>query len=171
MNYNIHPIIVHFPIAMLFVYSFIKILPFRKWLPKISWSNIEIVLLLVGVLGAWASSATGETAEHLVRPNREVLSMHKFFAGASTWIYGLLLAGELLPIVSPKILERFNYFSIGKILNPIQKILSNIYVLKILSLFGFIAILMTGLLGGVMVYGTTADPIAGVVLKILGITL
>jgi hypothetical protein len=36
-------------------------------------------------------------------------------------------------------------------------------------LFGLLAISLTGLLGGVLVYGTSADPIAGLVLKLLGI--
>ena len=55
MTYNIHPLFVHFPIAFLFIYSLIKIVPVKKWLPKVSWKDIERVLLVVGVLGAFAA--------------------------------------------------------------------------------------------------------------------
>ena len=79
MQYNIHPIIVHFPIAMLFLYSIIKVLPFKKWFPNVSWKHIEIVLLLVGVVSAFTASSTGEIAEELVRPNEDVLGAHQFF--------------------------------------------------------------------------------------------
>lgn len=171
MNYNIHPIIVHFPVAFLFIYSVLKILPFKKWFKNTNWSHVEIIILITGVLGAWAGNATGEMAEHMVRVNREVLQMHTFFAGATSTFYVILLAGELLPFITLKITERFNFMNISKLLLFFQKILSNRVVMILLAILGLVAVSMTGLLGGVMVYGTTADPLAAPVLKMLGITL
>ena len=91
MTYNIHPIIVHFPIALLFLYSIIKILPLNKWLPKVAWRDIERVLLVFGVLGAFVALATGQIARHLIQPNRDLIHAHSNFASISTWLYGLLL--------------------------------------------------------------------------------
>ncbi len=169
MTYNIHPIVVHFPIALLLVYSVIKILPWKKWLPNFAWKDIEIVLLTFGLLGAFASSSTGEIAEHLVRPEERLVETHAFFAALSTWLFGLLLAGEILSYLNIKFLSRPEFAKYQKWPNLVAKILTEKTLSKVLAFLGLIAIFMTGLLGGVMVYGVTADPLAPVVLKLLGL--
>lgn len=168
MTYNIHPIFVHFPIAFLFLYSIIKIIPFYKWFPKIAWRDIKLILLVVGVMGAFIANSTGEIAEHLVRPDHDIVEMHALFASMSTWFYGLLLLGELVIFINPFVLK-LNLPKTSGLLIFIQNILTHKIISTALALLGFIAISITGLLGGVMVFGTTADPIAGVVLQILGI--
>jgi uncharacterized membrane protein len=167
--YNIHPIFVHFPIALLFIYSVIKIIPFQKWLPKISWIQIERVLLFVGVLGAFSALYTGDIAEHLTDPNRQIVELHSSLAYLSTFLYGLLFIGELLAIFSPIFVKKFNNFTVNKFIAFFEKILTDRIFGIVVSLFGLLAISLTGLLGGVLVYGTSADPIAGLVLKLLGI--
>lgn len=168
--YNIHPLLVHFPIAFLLLYSLLKILPLDRWLPKVPWRHIQQVVLFFGVLGALVASATGETAEHLVRPNRQIVNMHSFFAGASTWIYGLILIGEITFILNPYIVNKFTQDNIlYKIFKLIEKVLANRIITLLLAIVGVFAISLTGLLGGVMVYGTSADPVAPFVLKVLGI--
>lgn len=171
MTYNIHPILVHFPIALLLIYSFIKIVPFKRWYPNVSWKHIEIALLVFGVLGAFAALSTGELAQHLSRPNRQLVNMHAGFASASTWFYGLILVGEILTFINPFIVLKFNIPPLTKLLNLVQQILTNEILSKVLAFLGLIAITVTGLLGGVMVYGLSADPMARIVLQILGISL
>lgn len=170
MTYNIHPIFVHFPIAFLFVYALIKIVPIRKWLPSVAWNQIERILLVVGVLGAFVANSTGEIAENLTNPNREILNMHTTFASISIWIFTLLLLGEVLVFVIPFVASKLNIAWITNILVQIKQILTNRFLVAVLAVCGFVAISITGLLGGVMVYGTSADPVAGIVLKILGIS-
>ena len=106
MTYNIHPILVHFPIALLFLYSIIKILPLKKWFPKVSWKHIELVLLVSGFVGALLANATGEVAENLVRPDHKLVETHAFMALTATWMYGLLLAGELLSWIHANLLPK-----------------------------------------------------------------
>ncbi len=170
MTYNIHPIIVHFPIALLFLYSIIKILPLQKWLPQVNWKPTERVLLVFGVLGAFAANITGEIAEHLVRPDHKLVEMHALFAGASTWIYGLLLLGEVLTVLIPFLASKTNLPKTMEYLGYIEKVLTQKLLSKLLAFLGLIAITITGMLGGVMVYGLSADPAAKVVLQILGIS-
>jgi uncharacterized membrane protein len=171
MNYNIHPIFVHFPIALLFVYSLIKILPLKRWVPSIAWKDIEQLLLLIGVFGAFAGLATGETAEHLVRPNHQLVEMHSTFAALSTWIYGLLLAGEALDMGIPWISKKVQFPTLLGLLTRIKHILTNPFVTITLAIVGLIAISITGMLGGIITYGVAADPIAPLLVKTLGITL
>lgn len=53
----------------------------------------------------------------------------------------------------------------------LEKLLGNQILSVCLAIVALIAIALTGLLGGVMVYGVSADPVAPMVLKLLGITL
>ncbi len=169
MTYNIHPLFVHFPIAFLLLYSLIRILPFERLVPSLSWRHIQQILLLAGVLGAFLSNTTGELAEHLVRPEEALVEMHAFFALASTWIYGLLLGGEILFILNPYLSKKFPLGSISTLLIKIETLLTNRTPTLVLAVLGVVAISLTGLLGGVMVYGTSADPLAPFILKILGL--
>ncbi len=169
--YNIHPLFVHFPIALLFVYSIIKILPLKKWFPKVAWRDIERLLLLVGVLGAFAALATGDAAEHLAHPNRQLVDMHSTFGAIATWIYGALLAGESAAVINAQGFSFAGWPFVATALRFIEKVLCNRLLAGMLAFLGLVAISVTGMLGGVIAYGVTADPVAPVVLKILGITL
>lgn len=171
MTYNIHPLFVHFPIALLFVYSIIKILPFKRWFSDVSWSQIERALLVVGVLGAFAALATGDTAEHIAQANYQLVDMHSTFAGVATALYVMLLVGEMLRFINPKFLPKISVSWIKKLAVFLEKTLTNTAFSKLVALLALVAISVTGLLGGVIVYGISADPVAGIVLKILGIHL
>lgn len=169
MTYNIHPIFVHFPIAFLLLYSVIKILPFRRWFRSVNWVDVERVLLVFGVLGAFVALQTGELAEKLTMPNKDIVEAHSFFATTSTWVYILILVGEIISISLPWLDSKIKSQKILNILIKVKNILIKPVVTKILAAVGFITITLTGLLGGVMVYGTSADPFAKIVLKLLGI--
>lgn len=172
MTYNLHPIFVHFPIALFTIYSFIKIFPFRRWMPRVSWLDIERVLLVFGIFGAFFALGTGDTAEHLYRGSRAIVEVHSGFASASVWIYGILLFGEFLAILNKEFftfLER--YPKILKVSKSLEKIIKNRIIGKFLALIAFVVLFVAGVLGGVMVYGTTADPFASMILNLLGLGL
>lgn len=169
MTYDLHPIFVHFPIALLFIYSLLKIAPLVKFLTKISWAHIRQALLVFGFLGALAALTTGEIAEELNNPVHDVVEMHSFFAALSTWLYGLLLGSEFLPIINPMLTKVNALKFVLPVTLTVEKILSNKWLAGILAIAALLAILLTGLLGGVMVYGTSADPLAPIVLNLLGI--
>lgn len=169
MTYDLHPIFVHFPIALLFFYSVLKILPFTTWFPKFAWKEVQFVLLVGGVLGAFAALTTGDMAAGDLE--NKLIETHEFFAVSSTWIYSALLAGYVLLFANVTLIPKIGVEILTKVALWAEKILTNNMLSKILALFGLVAITITGLLGGVMVYGTSADPLAGFVLRILGITI
>ncbi len=171
MIYNIHPLFVHFPIAFLFIYSLIKIVPVKKLFSNVFWKDTERILLVVGVLGAFAALSTGEVAESLVRSNPQLVEMHAAFATAATWAYGLLLAGEILLLLIPWISANFQAVKIVKALTIVKDILTHRVFSIGITILGLLALSLAGLLGGVITYGVTADPVAPFVLRILGITL
>jgi uncharacterized membrane protein len=171
MTYNIHPIIVHFPVALLFLYSIIKILPVQKWMPSVAWRDVERVFLVFGILGAMAANATGEVAENLVKPNHDLVEAHAMFASISTWLYGLLLVGEIFAVVNIKLIPKLQIPLLTKLGILVEKVFCHIGFSKIMAFFALITISITGMLGGAMVYGLSADPLVPLILKILGINL
>ncbi len=171
MTYNIHPIIVHFPVALLFLYSFIKIVPFKKWIPSFSWDSVLRALLFFGILGAFAAYMTGDTARALFGPSRSIVEAHESFASISIFIYTVLLIREFLPVFKAKYFEKIKSEEIKKIILLVEKVLTQKALSKILAFLGLVSITITGMLGGIMVYGLSADPIAPLVLKILGLQL
>lgn len=172
MTYNLHPIFVHFPIALLFIYSIIRILPLDRWIKGVSWKDVRVIVLVLGVLGAFASLATGETAEHMIQANHQLVETHAFFASSATWLYVILLIGEVAIVANRRFVGLLSKYSfVLKISRWCEKILANNIVAIILSLLALASITLAGMLGGAIVYGTTADPLAGFVLNLLGISL
>jgi len=84
----------------------------------------------------------------------------------------VLLIAELFIFFQPTWLDN-KYLSFLKSLNPVflflKKLFSQNWIMWLLSGAGALLIAITGLLGGVMVYGTTADPLAAPILNLLGL--
>ena len=172
MNYNLHPIFVHFPIAFLFVYSLVIILPLRKWAPSVAWKDMRRAFLAIGLLGAFVALATGDTAEHLTHYNRQIIEIHSDFAAIATTLYGLLIAGEIAALFNEHSARFSDKWELVKSLSTfLEKLLGNRKVVIFLATLALIAIIVTGILGGAIVYGATADPLAPYILKLFGITI
>ncbi len=94
----IHPMIVHFPLALLLIGTGLKVIAFffrhtrfYFYLQTASWMNLGL-----GVCFAWMAVLAGEFAEDIVRGNlckAEVLNYHMYFAytAASLFTFALLL--------------------------------------------------------------------------------
>ncbi len=87
MNYNLHPIFVHFPIALLFLYSAMRIFRWPAKIKAVDWTIPRLLILALGLIGAWISSATGDAAAHLTHPDRNILSLHEFMSELSTGVF------------------------------------------------------------------------------------
>lgn len=161
---NIHPIFVHFPIALMTIYAVAELLRFKKIKETAYWFYVKAVLVIIGTISAFVALNTGDSAEHLANKDlRPLIEIHSTFASASTWIFGFLAIVYLVSWISKSEFDqklRSSKFSkIWNIkVNIAQKILNG-YLPVILALIGLATITITGALGGAIVYGPEIDPI------------
>lgn len=75
---NIHPVLVHFPIAFLWGALLVELL--AVWRRRDDWHRVAVVLLYLGAAGAVAAATSGwfaeETVEH-TEASHEVLELHQ----------------------------------------------------------------------------------------------
>lgn len=132
----IHPLLVHFPIALLTIGVLLRGLAifYRSQLLKTSW-----IILGIGVFFAWMAVLAGEFAADIVGPtlcDQFVLHTHKTFAYNTAWFFSGALALDWGRILRPRLGQ--------------YKTLSLLCFL--LYLGGLCTLLYAGALGAGMVY-------------------
>lgn len=144
LNLNIHPLLVHFPIALLVVYSLLEWIPLKRLKSQSCWFYIKATFLFFGVLSTIPTGLAGKIIEGQFRDQSALVDLHSKFAVTSSAVYALLAGLYFLSW-----LKRSN--------NQIKFFLPTAVIIA-LSILGFFLILITGALGGVIVYGPNLDP-------------
>lgn len=163
---NIHPIIVHFPIAFLTSWALVELVIPKKRFPTIDWFSIQGTLLSVGFIGSLVALLTGNIARELIGGS-PLIKTHATVATFTVWLFGIFFLEWTLTIFVKYIPKSPLDTSISIYL----KLLRHPIIRSILVLATFIAIFLTGLLGGAIVYGTSTDPLAKIILPLFGIKL
>lgn len=88
----IHPMFIHFPIALLLVGSGLKLIAF--WMKKSSRYHVILfssrLIVIIGVYFAWGSVFAGEVAEDIVRKSLcqpQVLDIHRDLGYATSYLF------------------------------------------------------------------------------------
>jgi uncharacterized membrane protein len=171
---NIHPLFVHFPIALLVVYSFLEIgAYFLPALRRQTWVfGVKVFLLIAGALSALLALATGGMAEDLIQNTNQyafVLEVHAPFAATTTVVYLVLLAAYLVRWLDISGLGDRNvgtnslFARIWSFKKSVTHIVLDTWLLPFLALLGFALLTITGGLGAAIVYGPNIDPLVSFV--------
>src|SRR3989344_5136632 len=86
---NIHPIIVHFPIAFLSVYGVLELVRLRYITSAMYWFYIKASIVMIGAAMAGAAYLSGEIAEELVGESR-LIEIHSQWAKMTVVIFGFI---------------------------------------------------------------------------------
>lgn len=106
---SLHPQIIHFPIALFTVYTFLEIvgLVFKKDI----FTKAAFIILILGVLGAFAAVLTGNQAEEAWKQwnsiSKELLEEHELFATITLWYFFGLLVLRTLFVINVEIKNKF----------------------------------------------------------------
>lgn len=147
----LHPILVHFPVALLTIYALLELIRFKKVISQPYWFYIKASFAILGSLGSLAAFLTGPEGEGVLPP---LVAMHERFATVTVLLFLIINISYLSAWLRPM---RFSAF----VLRP--------YIIIPLALIGLVCITITGGLGGAIVYGTTFDPFMAPIFKMLGV--
>jgi len=129
---DIHPKIVHFPIAFLMLYPFMELVFLIS--VKDFFSKSAMLFLAIGVIGSFFAVLSGNQAFEVVEnwngEGKEIFSYHQLFANLTVWFFSALLIVRYILFIKKK-------------LN--RTIISVIFVL---SLIGVYLVYQTGNYGG-----------------------
>ena len=175
---NLHPIAVHFPIALLTLYSMMEMFRFRRVSELPWWFHMKAFLVILGTLAANVALLTGEMiAEQLETAGAlpSIVSTHEQWAKITVGIYSLLAAAYLIVWMERTgVLNRLFPEPVGGFRNifdrklfPAARYFTKSYFAAAIALLGLIALTITGALGGSMVYGPDVDPVARVIYDLL----
>jgi uncharacterized membrane protein len=136
---ELHPLIVHFPIALLSLYIVLEILTY--FIKQDSLNHFTTWILLAGIIMAVNAVLTGNQAEQVASPYlgntpglKEAVETHEEFATFTLWYFLFLLVVRYFLMQKKKMTRLFKS------------------VLIILALCGGILIFQTGITGGALVY-------------------
>lgn len=166
---DLHPIVVHFPIALLTLYTASEV--FRRFTKAAHWGPLCGILVVTGTIGAFVGLSTGETAEHLFRDSafRNVLELHSLFASITTWIYAIPAGAYVIRWLNARPQLQSLSGGIKKLLAFLADIASIILetpIAPVLAILGFLGLSLVGALGATLVYGPDFDPITSFVYQI-----
>ena len=137
---KLHPLLVHFPIALLFSYFLLELggIVFKKDFLHSS----ALIVLIGGVLFALVSALTGNQAFEYLKPFIksktsevfETIELHEQFANITLWYFFVLMVLRIWLILKKRFSFRWKIICL------------------LLGLIGCFLIIKTGLLGGQLVY-------------------
>ncbi len=168
-----HPIFVHFPIGLLTVYAILELVPIKRLWTDPRWIFAKRLLLFFGTAGLIVSVMSGEGRVDSAGSTNVALRYHEQFAEITQSIFVTLALTQVILILNQSItsLVKKNAWvdAVWKILEKIALFLSSRPVLVVGSAVGLVCLLITGALGGGMVYGADADQFVSIVYKMFGI--
>lgn len=163
---DFHPLIVHFPIALLVVYSLLELVRMRRLEEQEWWLMVKTVFLVIGTLGAGMALMTGDVAAELNGREGPLLQLHEWFAQASSFVFGILTVHYLIASARRlSIHEKFRKeaYPLFARVYAVNEQLFRPWLTVLLAVAGLIGMSIVGALGGALVYGPNADPIVSFV--------
>lgn len=140
---SLHPKIIHFPIALFIVYTFLETvgLIFKKAV----FTKAAFIILILGIVGAFAAVLTGNQAEEIWKgwssSSKSLLEEHETFATITLWYFFVVAILRTMFVINVEIRNKFHEHA--------SKLKMGFVVL---ALVGCYFVYQTGEHGGKLVY-------------------
>lgn len=168
MELNVHPLLVHFPIAFLAGYTLLEFVRIPILTRQSFYFYTKAILLFFGVVMAAPAILTGLIAQRYVT-NHALVDLHQNINILATAVFGILAVGYFILWVQktpPVFLQKMAMWSW---IVKLAQFIVQTPVVFILTLIGIILLTIGGALGGIIVYGANMDPFTAFIAALLGI--
>ncbi len=159
---DFHPIVVHFPVALLSCYTLMELVRLKRLLETETWFWIKAVFLVIGSAATLIAYKTGEFAAGETRSI--LVATHARSAKITTILFGFLAFLYIVRVFAEWFGEK--YPIISKLYSITEKIRRH-WGITVLALIGFWFITATGALGGAIVYGPNVDPFVSLIYRLV----
>jgi uncharacterized membrane protein len=158
---NIHPMFVHFPVALFLTYSLLEVLrahPKIKNLPY--WFYTKAIIVVLGALAALITIITGVMAKSLHAGDSliPIINIHETFAITTTIVYCAIAFFHIIGWIKRSSPEASSRIPIA--LLKVEWTITEGKFGIFLAVFGAILISCTAALGGLLAYGPDNDPVS-----------
>ncbi len=155
---NIHPLLVHFPIAFFVIYSIFELIPLKKVKKQPFWFYIKAILVSFGLIGAFLAGITGKLAESSFPELRQLINLHSTVNELASAVFGLIVFAYLISWMKRSKFSFSKLGSLSKLILLYENVILETPLIYLLVITGLVLISIGGALGGAIVYGSDFDP-------------
>ncbi|MCC6934730.1 MAG: hypothetical protein IT406_03545 [Candidatus Yanofskybacteria bacterium] len=167
---NIHPIFVHFPVALLTLAATLELVRFRRVLQKSYIFHTKAFLVIAGTISGFIALQTGELLEHLYdgTTTARIVELHSSLATATLGVFGILsIAYAAQWMEREQVFTRLRHTSAFRMIHALGQRITETRFAYVVSIVGLTLITLTGALGGIIAYGPDIDPVASFIYRLL----
>lgn len=161
---NLHPLLVHFPIAFFSLYAVLELLSVFNKFKKLSyWFYLKAVLLILGCFGALAAGIAGKLIESKFADRMDLVNLHSTINEGASAFFVLIALAYLISWLRR---SNKNVSSLGilwKIAVFWEEIVLQSPLVYVLAILGLTLITIGGALGGAIAFGPQVDPFSSFV--------
>jgi len=161
---NVHPLLVHFPIAFFSLYGALELLSILKKFKKQDYMfYLKATLVILGCFGALFAAIAGKLIEHQFAYRKELINVHSTINELASVVFVLIAFAYLISWFKKSNISFLKLGILWKISMYWEKIVLNTPLIYLLTVVGLILITIGGALGGAIAFGPRVDPVSSFV--------